>query len=325
MSDYSFPKPLNMINGLPSISHCLQNIPENVSTLHFIAAPHLAEFNFEQIIKNQFPRKQCIVHWIPYFTRGPIETAWLGIRDIKEEGESVVFLDNDVVYNFPAGFFENKESAFLGYAKDNTGSDAYSFLTIRDGIVTDYKEKKRISDLFCCGVYGFSSLAQFRMVAHDILTEQIDGELYMSAIYERMMAKGTPIYGIPFNGDIYHIGSLKELNSSWKKINKKAMRVCFDLDNTLVTYPQIPGDYSTVKPVERMIALARKMKADGHTIIIHTARRMTTHKNNVAAVIRDIGAATFRTLEEFDIPCDEILFGKPIADMYIDDRAVNPY
>ena len=34
---------------------------------------------------------------------------------------------------------------------------------------------------------------------------------------------------------------------------------------------------------------------------------------------------TFMTLEKFNIPYDELLFGKPIADIYIDDRAVNPY
>jgi hypothetical protein len=70
-----------------------------------------------------------------------------------------------------------------------------------------------------------------------------------------------------------------------------------------------------------MIELARKMKSEGHTIIIHTARRMTTH----AHVGTDIGTITFNTLAEFNIPYDEILFGKPIADMYIDDRAVNPF
>jgi len=39
---------------------------------------------------------------------------------------------------------------------------------------------------------------------------------------------------------------------------------------------------------------------------------MTTHNNNVGAVIRDIGEVTFKTLREFEIPCDEILFGKQI-------------
>jgi len=74
-----------------------------------------------------------------------------------------------------------------------------------------------------------------------------------------------------------------------------------------------------------MIQLAQKMKAEGHTIIIHTARRIETYKYNTGAVIRDIGLITFRTLDEFNIPYDELLFGKPIADIYIDDRAVNPY
>jgi capsule biosynthesis phosphatase len=101
--------------------------------------------------------------------------------------------------------------------------------------------------------------------------------------------------------------------------------VCFDLDNTLVTYPQTSGDYSTVQPIEPMINLARKMKSEGHIIIIHTARRMKTHAHNVGAVCRDIGKITFDTLENFKIPCDEIIFGKPYADIYIDDRAVNPY
>jgi capsule biosynthesis phosphatase len=103
------------------------------------------------------------------------------------------------------------------------------------------------------------------------------------------------------------------------------MRVCFDLDNTLVTYPTTPGDYSTVKPVLSMISLAQKLKSEGHTIIIHTARRMLTHKHNTGAVIKDIGRTTFDTLDKFCIPYDELIFGKPIADIYIDDRSVNPY
>jgi len=74
-----------------------------------------------------------------------------------------------------------------------------------------------------------------------------------------------------------------------------------------------------------MISLVQRLHNEGHTIIIHTARRMATHKNNVGSVIRDIGRQTFDTLEKFNIPYDELLFGKPIADIYIDDRAINPY
>ena len=61
----------------------------------------------------------------------------------------------------------------------------------------------------------------------------------------------------------------------------------------------------------------------GHTIIIHTARRMKTHKGNLGKVMADIGKITFDTLEKYNIPYDEIYFGKPDADFYIDDSKLD--
>ncbi len=51
---------------------------------------------------------------------------------------------------------------------------------------------------------------------------------------------------------------------------------------------------------------------------------MKTHKGNVGKIIADIGKVTIDKLEEFGIPYDELLFGKPHADRYIDDLGVNP-
>ena len=109
------------------------------------------------------------------------------------------------------------------------------------------------------------------------------------------------------------------------KNNKNKLRICFDLDNTLLTYPAIAGDYSTVKPIYKNFALLKKLKSDGHEIIIYTARRMKTHHGNIGKVIKDIAGITIDTLERFNIEYDELIFGKPIADIYIDDRAINPY
>ena len=50
---------------------------------------------------------------------------------------------------------------------------------------------------------------------------------------------------------------------------------------------------------------------------------MKTHHGNIGKVNADIGKITFDTLEKFDIPYDEVHFGKPNADFYIDDLAVN--
>jgi capsule biosynthesis phosphatase len=105
--------------------------------------------------------------------------------------------------------------------------------------------------------------------------------------------------------------------------NESKLRFCFDLDNTLVTHPLIHGDYKTVRPIWRNIEYLKFLKNCGHTIIIYTARRMKTHKGNVGAIISDVGKITIETLEKFEIPYDELFFGKPYANFYVDDLAVN--
>jgi capsule biosynthesis phosphatase len=115
---------------------------------------------------------------------------------------------------------------------------------------------------------------------------------------------------------------LSDIRNNKVKCARK-MRFCFDLDNTLVSYPLKEGDYSTVEPVWRNIILVRELKAAGHYIIIYTARRMKTHSGNVGKILKDVGHITFDTLSKFDIPYDELCFGKPHADLYIDDLAVN--
>ena len=71
------------------------------------------------------------------------------------------------------------------------------------------------------------------------------------------------------------------------------------------------------------ILTLRQLYAQGHTIIILTGRRMRTHSGNVAAVIADIGATTINSLKRYGIPYHELAFGKPYAQFYIDDLAVN--
>jgi len=163
-------------------------------------------------------------------------------------------------------------------------------------------------------------------------------EFYFSQLYARILQgghqggqgghQGGRIAAMQI-ANTRHMGSLGEIVSAQTQpqaqTTLKPLRICFDLDNTLVTFPQIPNDYSTVLPIHSTIGAARQLKARGHEIIIYTARRMKTHKNNVGAVIADIAAQTIRTLDDFSIPYDELIFGKPVADIYIDDRAANPY
>ncbi len=112
LDNYSLPKPLNMIYGKPSIYYCLEKLPKEVKELNFIVSPNLKQFNFDTIVINLFKDKKCIFHYLPYFTRGPIESAWLGLKDCKNNDENIILLDNDVIHNFPENFCERKNKNF---------------------------------------------------------------------------------------------------------------------------------------------------------------------------------------------------------------------
>ena len=83
------------------------------------------------------------------------------------------------------------------------------------------------------------------------------------------------------------------------------------------------NDYTSVEPIQKNINIVKYLKSLGHTIIIYTARRMKTHNGNIGKIISDIGKITLESLDKFNIPYDEIYFGKPFADYYIDDLSLS--
>lgn len=97
------------------------------------------------------------------------------------------------------------------------------------------------------------------------------------------------------------------------------MRICFDLDNTLC----FGASYEEAQPHHWAAELLDLLKRGGHEIIIYTARKMTTCNGNIGKVNKSIGLLTFNQLEEWGFVYDEIYFGKPAADIYIDDKGLN--
>ena len=101
----------------------------------------------------------------------------------------------------------------------------------------------------------------------------------------------------------------------------KNLRICIDLDGVICRLKKNNESYEELLPVEGAIEKINTLKNEGHYIIIYTARRMNTHKANIPKVIADIGKITLDWLAKYNIPYDEIMFGKPWADIYIDDNA----
>ena len=100
------------------------------------------------------------------------------------------------------------------------------------------------------------------------------------------------------------------------------MRVCIDLDGVICRLRDPGQDYADLEPVPGAIEKLRELKDAGHYIILCTARHMKTCGGNVGQVIARQGPATLDWLRRHGVTYDEIHFGKPHADVYIDDNAL---
>jgi len=324
---YDLPKPLISALGKPMIYHVIGSLYlEPTDTVHIVYHNHLKEFNFETLIKFYFPNINIKFVSLDYLTKGAAETVLRGLETFTEDelNDNVLLLDCDTFYNddIVAGYKSSPIKNTIFYFNSTDPNPIYSYINL-DGItVTDIKEKVKISDNANTGAYGFESSRELKQYCTKVLN--LDKEVYISCVYEEMLKDNKTIIGAKIDS-FNCVGTPLQLKTYCNKYKEIAspLRVCFDLDNTLVTHPTIPGDYTSVLPIQRNIDYLKLLHRLGHTIIIYTARRFKTHKGNVGAIVADIGKITFDTLDKFDIPYDEIFFGKPYAQYYIDDLAVN--
>jgi capsule biosynthesis phosphatase len=100
------------------------------------------------------------------------------------------------------------------------------------------------------------------------------------------------------------------------------MRICIDLDGVICRLRKPGQNYADLEPVPGAVEKLRQLKAAGHYLIICTARHMKTCDGNVGKVVARQGKVTLDWLARHGIEYDEIHFGKPHAQVYIDDNAL---
>lgn len=99
------------------------------------------------------------------------------------------------------------------------------------------------------------------------------------------------------------------------------MRICIDVDGTICQNRQVGQSYLQVMPILGAVESIQQMKAKGHYIILYTSRGMQTYNNNIGKIVAENAKHLIEWLHIYKIPFDEIVFGKPLADLYIDDKA----
>ena len=345
---YKQPKALIRVMGKPILYWLLDNLPihDTISfrSKHTVYIPYnkvYEQYRFESMLQKQYPHVHFEFFCLKENTRGAAETIFLSLcyleTNILSKDQPILCLDGDNFYTYDIVSQWNGENSVFTF-HDFQEKPIYSYVTVEQNSqrITSMVEKEKISNIACTGAYGFDSWHQLKSECQYILDNKIQqkGEYYTSTVIQEMLKKQTPFWnkmvdrkhyvclGTPIQVRLFcHNYPRYSSLDNEKKIQSK--KYCFDLDNTLVTFPKVHGDYTTVEPISKNINFLKYLKRFGHYIIIYTARRMKSHHGNVGKLMKDIGKITFDTLEKYDIPYDEIYFGKPEADVYIDDKAIN--
>lgn len=345
---YKEPKALIKVFGKPILYYLLNNLNFS-ATIDAVCIPYNKEYlpyRLEESLRKDYPHINFHFLCLKNNTRGAAETLQIALSSFIEKNKDYknlpfISLDGDNFYtNDILKLWGNSNRLITVH--DVESAPIYSFVKLNGQgktKIVDIVEKERVSDYICTGAYGFQSITEFLNYSSGILendSHQQKGEFYISSVIKKMITDGIEFTNCPIErNDWTCLGTPIQIrtfcnnypqvscNDNNQCIQKQ--RICFDLDNTLVTYPKVAKDYTTVEPIQKNIDFLKYLRNFGHTIIIYTARRMKTHEGNAGSAMADVGKITFDTLAKFDIPYDEIYFGKPYAHVYIDDMALNAF
>jgi len=337
---YKMPKPLIRVMGHEIILWLIDSLDHTlIDTLCIPYHETLSDYRFESFIQQKYPKLNTKFLKLANQTKGAAESVLLASKLVTND-KPIICIDGDNFYtcNILERYAASKiKNCVFCFYDNSTEAAIYSYTKTDNDLITDIAEKERISNMANAGIYCFESKQILQKYCSQIIDNNISqkGEYYISGAIKQLITD-LPASVINIRNEEYvclgtplqvrlFCNNFPRINAVTNQTLIKPKRICFDLDNTLVTYPRIFGDYTTVEPIINNIKIVQYLKKLGNTIIIYTARRMKTHSSNVGKVVANIGKITFDTLDKFDIPYDEIYFGKPYADYYIDDLAISPY
>ena len=227
---YKTPKALIKILDKPVIYYLLENL--NLSNIEFVYIPYNIEYeryNFEQLLRKDFPNINFKFLILQEDTEGPVETIKLALNKLNIKDCPVLSVDCDNFYkediiNLWQG--KNKIITFL----DNTHENIFSYAKIEGNLVKKIVEKEKISNIACTGSYGFDSYKILLKYSEKMIKEKnkIKNEYYISGLINSMLSDKINFELANIKNKNYFSLGTPDLTEQFKKI------LLFDLDGTLV-------------------------------------------------------------------------------------------
>ena len=99
------------------------------------------------------------------------------------------------------------------------------------------------------------------------------------------------------------------------------IKLVFDIDDTICNNKN--RDYENAIPFKGVIKKINRLHKQGAKITLYTSRGMVSCNGDIEKIIKKNKDILERWLEKNKVEYDELVFGKPLGDMYIDDKAIN--
>lgn len=108
---------------------------------------------------------------------------------------------------------------------------------------------------------------------------------------------------------------------------EKDFRIVIDIDKVICSEKKENERYQDLRPQDDIVKKLKEYKKNGFYIIIYSSRNMNTYNENLGKINANTAKIILDWLEKYDIPFDEIYFGKPwcgFKGFYVDDKTIRP-
>ncbi len=99
-------------------------------------------------------------------------------------------------------------------------------------------------------------------------------------------------------------------------------RIVMDIDDTISTHRN--RDYANAVANLEMIHKMQELSKQGIEFVLFTARGQISCNGDIKKIEEKNGPTLRAWLKKYNVPYSELRFGKPIADIYVDDAAMTP-
>jgi dTDP-glucose pyrophosphorylase len=202
---YIDPKPLIEINGIPMIRLVINNLkPSEEHRFIFICQKeHLKRYQLAYYLEEWAP--QCKIIEIDGLTEGAACTV-LKAREFIDNLDHLMIANSDQYVDIQIDDYLNHDANrnLDGLIMTMKAYDSkWSFVGLKDNLVTKVVEKEVISDEATVGIYNFYRGKDFVKAADEMIEKnlRVNNEFYVAPTYNELINKGKK-YGI------YNIGSI---------------------------------------------------------------------------------------------------------------------